>query len=176
MTIAVIGPMGAGKSSIGRQVARALGEPFADTDALIVAEHGPIPELFARIGEPGFRTIEREVVRAALDAGGVVALGGGAVLDPATRALLSTCTVVLLTVSEEAIGPRIAGGGRPLLADGVDSWRRILAERLPVYQALADVVVDTSRRPMTTIAAELAERLRTLHSAFPVSVSTEAVR
>lgn len=158
-TIAFIGPMGAGKSSIGRRVARGLGRRFADTDALIAAEHAPIPELFAAVGESGFRALEGAIVHRELAAGGVVALGGGAVLDPATRDQLGGCTVVLLTVSEEAVGARIAGGRRPLLVDGVASWRRIADDRAPVYAALADVVVDTSLLPMTAIADDLTARL-----------------
>jgi shikimate kinase len=159
-TIALIGPMGAGKTSVGRRVAKRLGRRFVDTDAVIAAEHAPIPELFASLGEPGFRAIEREVVQRELRAGGVVSLGGGAVLDPSTRELLAGCTVVLLTVSDAAVAPRLASDRRPLLTDGIESWRRIAAEREPVYRALADVVVDTSRRPMTRIAEELADQLQ----------------
>lgn len=158
-TIALIGPMGAGKSSTGRRLARHLGERFADTDAEIAREHGAIPELFETVGEAAFREIEREVVQRELRSGGVIALGGGAVLDDGTRSALADCTVVLLTVSEASVEARLAGGRRPLLTEGIDSWRRIAAERAPIYEALADVTVDTSRRPMTTIAAELAARL-----------------
>jgi shikimate kinase len=159
-TVALIGPMGAGKTSVGRRLAKHLGRRFVDTDAVIAAEHAPIPQLFAEQGEAAFRAIERDVVQRELAAGGVVALGGGAVLDAGTRAALAGCTVVLLTVSEQAVAARIGDGRRPLLTDGVESWRRIAAEREPVYAALADVVVDTSRRPMTTIAAELAAQLQ----------------
>lgn len=158
-TIALIGPMGAGKTSVGRRIARHLGLPFTDTDAVVVAEHGPIPDLFARLGEGAFRTVERAIVARALATGGVVALGGGAVLDPATRADLADCTVVLLIVSEEAVAERIAGGGRPLLPAGLESWRAIARDREAVYAELADLVADTSSRPMTTIAEELATRL-----------------
>ena len=156
MTVALIGPMGAGKSSIGRRLAKALGVPFTDTDARIAVAHGPIPELFAERGEAGFRAVERQAVAAALAEAGVVALGGGAVLDPATRADLAHCTVVLLTVDEDVVAERLAAGRRPLLTDGVASWRRILDERLPLYRELADVVVDTSRRPMAHVVDELA--------------------
>ncbi|GAA4743591.1 shikimate kinase [Amnibacterium soli] len=159
-TVALIGPMGAGKTSVGRRVAKHLGTRFVDTDAVIAAEHGPVPHLFETVGEGAFRTIERDVVQRELRAGGVVALGGGAVLDASTRAALADCTVVLLTVSEEAVAARLAGGSRPLLTEGLDSWRRIAAAREAVYAALADVTVDTSRRPMTKIAAELAELLQ----------------
>lgn len=159
-TVALIGPMGAGKTAIGTRLARRLGYRFVDTDAVIAAEHGTIPHLFATLGEGGFRALERDVVQRELAADAVVALGGGAVLDPSTRDALAACTVVLLTVSEEAVGARLTAGTRPLLTDGLASWRRIAAEREPIYRSLADVTVDTSRRPMTTIAAELAEHLQ----------------
>jgi shikimate kinase len=157
--IAIIGPMGAGKTSIGRKLAKRLGLPFTDTDARVVAQHGPIADLFAERGEEGFRNLERAAVAEALAAGGVVALGGGAVLDPATRDDLAGATVVLLTVSEEAVAERLASGRRPLLTDGLESWRRIAADRRPLYDGLADVVIDTSRRPVSGIVEELAERL-----------------
>jgi shikimate kinase len=156
--------MGAGKTSVGRRLARHLGLRFVDTDGVIAAEHGPIPWLFETVGEGGFRALERDVVQRELRTGGVVALGGGAVLDGTTRAVLADCTVVLLTVSEEAVEARLDGSSRPLLTDGVASWRRIAGEREPLYRALANVTIDTSRRPMTRIAAELAEQLRTPHT------------
>ena len=159
-TVALIGPMGAGKTSVGRRLARHLGRRFVDTDAVIAAEHGPIPQLFATVGEGAFRALERDAVQRELRAGGVVALGGGAVLDESTRAALADCTVVLLTVSEEAVAARLESGSRPLLTEGLTSWGRIAAAREPLYRALADVTVDTSRRPMTRIAAELAEQLQ----------------
>jgi shikimate kinase len=161
VTVALIGPMGAGKSSIGRRLAKGLDLPFTDTDTEIARRHGPIPELFAAGGEAGFRALERAVVAEALAGDGVVALGGGAVLDPATQRDLERCTVVLLTVSEEAVAARLTSGTRrPLLTDGIESWRRIRDARAPLYAALADVTVDTSTRPITTLAEELAERLR----------------
>jgi shikimate kinase len=152
--------MGAGKTSVGRRLARHLDRRFIDTDIAIAAEHGPIPHLFESVGEGAFRGIERDVVQRELRSGAVVALGGGAVLDESTRAALADCTVVLLTVTEDAVAARLAGSRRPLLTEGIASWRRIAAERDPVYRALADVTVDTSRRPMTTIAAELAAQLQ----------------
>jgi shikimate kinase len=164
VTIALIGPMGAGKTSLGRRLAKALDLPFTDTDAEISRRHGPIPELFAVGGETGFRALERAVVAEALAGGGVVALGGGAVLDPATQDDLARCTVVLLTVSDEAVAGRLSRGGRPLLTDGIASWRRIRDERAGLYDRLADLTVDTSRRPITALAGELAEQLRAVAS------------
>jgi len=156
----LIGPMGAGKSRVGGSLAAALAVPFIDTDQRIVARYGPIADLFARDGEERFREIEREVVAEALQEPAVVALGGGAVLHPDTRADLEDRTVVLLRVDAEAVAPRLAGGSRPLLAEGgLERWTRILAERAPVYDALADIDLDTSRRPVARIVADLTGRL-----------------
>lgn len=155
--IALIGPMAAGKSSVGRRLAKRLGTTFVDTDKAIAREHGPIPTIFAEQGEPRFRELEAAAVRDAVAGGGVVSLGGGAVLHEGTRTLLADCTVVLLTIDDGTAERRISRPGRPLLADGgIEAWRRILAEREPTYRALADRTVDTSHRPMSAIVDEIA--------------------
>ncbi|WP_306233827.1 shikimate kinase [Agrococcus beijingensis] len=153
--IAFIGPMAAGKSSLGRKLASRIGRTFADTDRLVALEHGPIPEIFAEHGEGAFRRWEAEAVQRALTPGAVVALGGGAVLDEGTRALLAHATVVLVTVDERAAQRRIGGGDRPLVADGIEAWRRIAAEREPIYRELADTVVDSSSTPMARLVDQL---------------------
>ncbi len=155
MTVALIGPPAAGKSRVGRKLARRLGVPFTDTDAVIVSEHGPIAEIFASQGEAVFRALERDAVARALTAGGVVSLGGGAVLDPSTRRDLRHTRVVLLTVSPDAVAARIDDGRRPLVHD-LRSWRELVAQRMPLYESLADYSADTSRRPVTTIVEEIA--------------------
>ena len=161
--IVLIGPMGAGKTSVGRRVARALGRPFADTDKIVVRDHGPIPELFVRHGEAHFRALERAAVQEALAGGGVVALGGGAVLDHATRASLASHRIVLLTVQPHIIASRIGGGERPLLAgeDPVARWTRIFEERRPVYESVADAVFDTSSGPLADVVTAVADWART---------------
>lgn len=154
--IALIGPMAAGKTSLGRKLASRIGRTFADTDRLVVLDHGPIAEIFATQGEGAFRRWEAEAVQHALTPGSVIALGGGAVLDAGTRALLrEQATIVLVTVDEAAAERRIRGGGRPLVADGIAAWRRIAAERDPIYRELADTVVDTSRTPMSRLVEQL---------------------
>lgn len=154
--VVVIGPMGAGKSSVGKRVAKALGVPFTDTDRVIVREHGPIPEIFADRGEPAFRALEAEAVRAAVATGGVVSVGGGAVTHPDTRAALRGARVVLLTVSPEAVAARIAGTDRPLLAQGgIDAWQTIADERAATYAELAHATFDTSRRPMSHVVRDV---------------------
>ncbi|GAA3208855.1 shikimate kinase [Microbacterium terregens] len=149
--------MGAGKTSVGRRVARALGQTFTDTDKAIVRDHGPIPELFASFGEARFREIERTAVADALARGGVVALGGGAILDAATRADLAAHRVVLLTVSPHIVAGRLHGGDRPLLADAdpVARWQRIFAERRGLYEEAADVTFDTSSGPLAAVVADI---------------------
>lgn len=150
--IVLVGPMGAGKTSIGRRVAKALALPFRDTDSEIVREHGPIPEIFERLGEPAFRAIEHDAVSRVLRQGGIVAVGGGAPMHPDTRAALVDVPVVLLTVTERVIAARIRGQKRPLLnradRDPVAEWVRIRDERMPVYQQIASVTFDTSSGPM----------------------------
>lgn len=155
MTIVLIGPPAAGKSRIGKRLAARLRVPFVDTDALIVAAHGPIPGIFAAHGEPHFRVLERAIVAGALGGPGVVSLGGGAVIDPETQAELADARVVLLTVSPEVIAARIGNSKRPLVTD-IESWKRLVAARSDIYSALADYTADTSTRPIDTIVEEIA--------------------
>jgi shikimate kinase len=160
--IVFIGPSGAGKSRLGKRVARILGMPFADTDRMIVAEHGPIPQIFADFGEPHFRALERDSVHRALRGEGVVSLGGGAVLDPDTQSELADHRVVLLTITPEAVSRRLAGDtDRPLVRNGVEDWIALNASRWPIYERPADVTFDTSNRPNDKIANEVAAWLTT---------------
>lgn len=157
--IVLVGPMGAGKSSIGKKVARALHRPFVDTDQVIAAAHGPIPAIFEAQGEARFREIERDAVRDALRGGGVVALGGGAVLSEQTRADLAHHRVILLTVDPRVVRGRLREGTRPLLAgsDGMDRWTRIADSRRALYDEVADVRFDTSRGPIHAIVQKIVE-------------------
>jgi shikimate kinase len=154
--VVFIGAPGSGKSRIGKRVAKHLDLPFIDTDARIVDAHGPIPDIFAVHGEPHFRTLERAAVERAPNESGVVSLGGGAVLDPHSRAELAERRVVLLTVSADAVASRIANDKRPLIRGDIETWRSLVATREPIYASLADMTVDTSTRPVTLIAEEIA--------------------
>jgi shikimate kinase len=156
VAIVLIGPPAAGKTSVGRKLARRLGLEFLDTDKLIVAEHGPIADIFREHGEPHFRALERETVADALRRDAVVSLGGGAVLHPDTRSDLAGIPVVLLTVSREAVEARIGGSKRPLV-QGIDSWQALVDARADLYASLAAVTFDTSERPISTIAADIAD-------------------
>ncbi|MGW9112731.1 shikimate kinase [Microbacterium sp. NPDC055683] len=161
--VVFVGPMGAGKSSLGRRVARALGLPFTDTDSEIVRAHGPIAEIFVREGEERFRALERDAVARSLADGGVVALGGGAVLAAETRALLRDHRVVLLTVDEKTIAARIRGQKRPLLNAGDDpvaEWVRIRDARAALYEEVADRAFDTSKGPTQATVDRIVAWLR----------------
>ena len=154
--VVFIGPMAAGKTKVGKRVARRLGVGFTDTDKVIAAEHGPISQIFAECGEPHFRTLERAAVVAALGSDDVVSFGGGAVLDPETRDDLSGHRVVYLSVTPEAVAARLVDSSRPLVqSGGVAEWERILELRRPIYESLADLVVDTSTGRFDDVAEEV---------------------
>lgn len=153
----LVGPMGVGKTTIGRKLSKVLKIPFVDTDSLIVAEHGPIPEIFAKLGEEKFREFEEQALEFALQTPGIVATGGGAVLSARSQVLLKDSTVIYLSTNGRHIGSRLKGGKRPLLKDGVEAWRRIYEERKPVYQMVCDFEVDTSGKSLAATVAEIRE-------------------
>jgi shikimate kinase len=160
--VVLIGPMGSGKTSIGKKAARALGLPFFDTDAAVVRDHGPIEQLFVEHGEPYFRALERAAVAEGLATGGIVSLGGGAVMHPDTRADLASHRVVLLTVAPRVVAGRVRDSNRPLLQgdDAVERWTAIFEERRPVYDELADVTFDTSSGPLHAVVDALVAWVR----------------
>ncbi len=155
MTVVLIGPPAAGKTRIGKRLATRLGRPFIDTDHEIVAEHGPIAQIFSDYGEPHFRRLEREAVARALAEHAVVSLGGGAVLDPETQADLVATSVILLTVKAEAVAARIGNAKRPLVTD-IASWQALVDSRAELYASLADYTTDTSTRPLEAVVEEIA--------------------
>ncbi len=161
----LIGPMAAGKTSVGRALSARLGVPFADLDALIVEADGrPIPEIFATDGEPAFRELEAAVLARALEEReGVLSLGGGAPLHPASRERLRGAPVILLEVDERIAARRIAhGAGRPMLQgeDPMARWRQLAAERGPRYRELAAFRVDAGTGTPSRVAREILGALR----------------
>jgi shikimate kinase len=159
----LIGPPGAGKSTVGPLLAARLEVGFTDTDAAIEAKAGkPVSDIFVEDGEPAFRALERAAVADALeDPGGIVAIGGGAVLDPQTQQLLAGRPVVYLETSFAVAAQRVGlGQARPLLIGNPRATLKILLEqRLPVYARLATVTVPTDNRQPADIADEIAGRL-----------------
>lgn len=157
--VVLIGPMGVGKTTIGRKLAKALKVPFIDTDNLITDEHGPIPAIFEERGEPEFRRLEEKAMDKAISETAVVATGGGAVLSELTRRRLREVTVVYLSTDGKHIASRLQHGNRPLLKNGVEDWRRIYEERKPIYKSTADFEVNTSGQPINASIKEIIEKL-----------------
>ncbi|MGW0179676.1 shikimate kinase [Nocardia sp. NPDC003345] len=174
--VVLIGPPGAGKTTIGRKLARELGVDLYDTDAGIEEAAGrTIPEIFAADGEPGFRRIEEEVVgRALRTERGVVSLGGGAVLSERTRALLRDRTVVYLEISlAEGLRRTGASNHRPLLggADPGAKYRELMRIRRPLYREVATVRVRTDGRSPGRVVRSILGKL----SLESVRVTTDPV-
>ncbi|KAE8763733.1 3-dehydroquinate synthase [Georgenia thermotolerans] len=157
--VVLVGPPGAGKTTIGTLIARVLGVDFLDTDHEVERVAGmSIPDLFLARGEPEFRQLEHEVVSEVLkDHPGVIALGGGAVLHPGTQEALRGHEVVFLDVDVAQALPRVGlSGVRPLLmGDPVGKFNALMTERRPIYEGVATMhVVTTDRRPQ-----EIAEEI-----------------
>jgi shikimate kinase len=161
--VVLVGPPGAGKSTVGALLAQRLGVELRDTDADVEASTGTIiAELFIDRGEAHFRTLERQAVAAALDEhGGVLSLGGGAVLDPDTRNALGGHRVVFLDVGlSEAVRRVGLGVSRPLLLGNVRSrLKTLLDERRPAYEAVAWLTVDTDSRTPEELVDDITEAL-----------------
>lgn len=162
--LVLIGPPASGKTLIGERLAESLTRTFTDTDAQITAEYGDISQLFEQYGEGYFREKEREHVIAALSRGGVVALGGGAVLRADTRSDLEKCCVVLLEVSAEVAAQRLNGDSfsRPLSPD-IHAWQQLVRARVEVYRSTAHCAIDTSGRSPEEIVSEITDWLSHLN-------------
>ena len=160
MMIALTGFMGSGKTTVGKVLADFLGCPFMDLDDLVVKKAGKsIPDIFAQDGEPAFRELEAQILRKTVakyaESTAVLALGGGAVLSPASAALLHEKTVcIYLRATLDTLLERLAGetAGRPL-AD--DSIAERLASREPIYEKTAHVIIDTDGLSPDEVADEI---------------------
>jgi shikimate kinase len=165
--VVLIGPPTAGKSSVGELLAKALGVPFADTDALVAqAARKPVSDVFVDDGELAFRELERGAVMRGLDAikaeGGVLAVGSGAVLDPDVRRMITGHLIVYLEAEFATVAKR-TGMDRPRVVipgNPRGRLRSMLEERRPVYAGLATLTVPTDDLAPEEVAADLAERLR----------------
>ncbi|NPV71128.1 MAG: 3-dehydroquinate synthase [Firmicutes bacterium] len=155
MNILLAGFMGTGKSTVGRALAKRLNMRFVDTDILIEQTAGmTIPEVFSRMGEPAFREMEARLVAAATELkGAVIAVGGGAIQNPETRALVKQrCVVALLTARPQTILARVeTRGERPMLTGYPEPEQKLarvldlLQQRMPAYLDAGDMVIDTER-------------------------------
>jgi shikimate kinase len=168
-SVFLIGPMGSGKTAVGRAVARVLGYSFVDSDVEIESRTGvDIPFIFEKEGEPGFRVREREVIDELTRwPRTVVATGGGAILLEENRQRLGERgLVVYLEASVEQQAERTRHGRhRPLLNEAEDPRRRLaelMAHREPLYRGLAHLVVPTDGRRVQTVADDIVDGLRRL--------------
>jgi shikimate kinase len=163
--IILVGPMGSGKSAVGRQLAARLGLRFVDSDTEIESHTGvDISYIFEREGEAGFRAREAEILdeltrRARM----VIATGGGAVLDPGTRTRLQGrgCVVYLRTSVDQQLARTRRSEHRPLLMnpDPRGTLERLSALRAPLYAEVADITVDTDGRRVRTVVEEILRQL-----------------
>ncbi|WP_405624303.1 shikimate kinase [Streptomyces sp. NBC_00076] len=155
--------MGVGKSTVGQLLAERLGVGYRDTDDDIVREQGrTIAEIFADEGEPGFRAIEKRAVRRALaEHNGVLALGGGAILDADTRAALAGLSVVQLSMdADEAVRRAGLNTARPLLAvNARERWEELMEARRHLYAEVARVVVATDGRSTEEVTQAVLDSL-----------------
>lgn len=160
----LVGPPGAGKSTIGRRLARALDVDVYDTDVAIEHEAGrTIPDIFAQDGEPVFRELEEDVIRRALvEQDGVVSLGGGAVLSESTRRRLAGHTVIYLEISvAEGLKRTGANNSRPLLSggDARQKYRELMRRRRPLYREVATIRMRTDGRSPARVVQRLLVKL-----------------
>lgn len=179
--LVLIGPPGAGKSTIGRRVANALDLQLLDTDVEIERVTGrTIPEIFAEDGESSFREIEEDVVARALDTHeGVVSLGGGAILSERTRERLAGHTVVYLEISVaeglRRTGATAANGARPLLAGGdpAQKYRDLMRRRRPLYRQAATIRVRTDGRSPGRVVQQVLAKLEAAEAASTQIISED---
>ncbi|MDV7351895.1 shikimate kinase [Rhodococcus oxybenzonivorans] len=160
----LVGPPGAGKSTIGRRLAQALDLPLFDTDAAVEEEAGrTIAEIFVEDGEPAFRALEEEIVRKAIESSeGIVSLGGGSILSERTRALLKGHTVIYLEISVgEGLKRTGTSTARPLLAGGDprEKYAELMRRRRPLYREVASIRIRTDGRSPARVVQQLVAKL-----------------
>lgn len=153
--IVLVGPMGAGKTTLGKKLAKAIDLPFTDTDRLVESKHGKITDIFESEGEQRFRDYEEEALGSALASGGVVATGGGVVLREANRTALRQHNVVFLDTNADSVMKRVNLLKRPLLRDNPERWTEIYQARLPLYEEVSTSKLFTGNRPIKALLEEL---------------------
>jgi shikimate kinase len=158
--VVLVGPMGVGKTTVGKKLAKRLDLPFVDTDAVITKSHGEISLIFAERGEAAFREIESDTLVPLLAEPSVISTGGGAVLHERTREALAMATVVYLSTDGKHIASRLRGGNRPLIKNGITDWRQIYNSRKPLYEQVADITVDTTNSSLVQTIEAIVEGLK----------------
>lgn len=153
--IVLVGPMGAGKTTLGKKLAKSLDLPFFDTDKMVESAHGPIVKIFENAGEEVFRDYEQKALFEALGSGGVVATGGGVVLREANRKALLGHLVIFLDTTADSVIKRVNLLKRPLLRDNPERWQEIYLQRLDLYKTVASETLFTGNRPIKALLDEL---------------------
>jgi shikimate kinase len=164
--VILVGPMGSGKSTIGALIAQRLQLPFRDTDSVIEEESGrSVSDIFLEDGEEAFRALEKAVLRKELLTDGtVLALGGGAPISidaqSALRAISSP--VIYLDISLASVAPRIGfNRDRPLLLHNPrGQWQTLMEARRPIYESIADTVIDVNDKTEEVIVSEILEAIQ----------------
>lgn len=165
LTCLLIGPMGAGKSTIGKELAKNLNCDFADTDTLIELDQGKsVSDIFIEDGEQHFRLVEESIVIDALnERSGVLALGGGSITSqPVQEALKKSIAMkIFLDINLSAVAPRVGfDGSRPLLmVNPRQKWSELMAQRRPIYESLADLKIDVSGLSITEVVEKVMANL-----------------
>lgn len=158
-SIVLIGPMGAGKTTLGKRLAIELGISFVDTDKTVARHHGAITRIFELKGEQHFRELETKALEKALASNSVVATGGGAVLSERNQLLIKDHHVVFLDTSAEHVLGKINLDKRPLLKDNPEKWQEIYDARVGIYRSLADQTVFTGGRGIKQLLETIKEGL-----------------
>jgi shikimate kinase len=151
--------MGSGKTTLGKKLAKELELPFSDTDKLVSKEHGAITEIFKKRGEDYFRTLETSALIKALETGGVIATGGGIILNEQNRRLIAGYKTVFLDTASQHVLGKINLSKRPLLKDNPQKWQEIYEARKPLYEQCATATVFTGGKAIKAVLASLKEEL-----------------
>lgn len=158
-SIVLIGPMGSGKTTLGKKLAVELKVEFVDTDKIVAKHHGAITRIFETKGEAHFRELETKALEKALRSNAVVATGGGAVLSETNQSLIREHHVVFLDTTAEHVLGKINLDKRPLLKNNPEKWQEIYDERIETYRSLANQIVFTGGKGIKQLIASIREGL-----------------
>ena len=154
-SIVLVGPMGSGKTTLGKKLAKEIGLPFLDTDKAIASKHGAITRIFEQHGEEYFRELESIQLETALQTKSVVSTGGGAVLRERNRTLMSDHFVIFLDTSSEHVLGKINLSKRPLLKSNPEKWQEIYDSRVELYKSIADHQIFTGGHGIKFLLSEI---------------------